>query len=524
MAGGEVSTVIPGPGADVNDAGSGAAAARKQIRGSGLLLVGRIFSVAAKTGAQVLVVRYLTTADYGSWAYALAAVAFLGGFAHLSLDRAVARFASIYHEEKQYDRFFGVIALVLVTVALTGTLFVATFHMMPDLLSRVTGGDARVVGLLLVMIFLVPLEALDTLLIALFAVFARPRAIFVRRYIITPAVQVSLVLLLIGLSADVQFLAYGYVAGTLIGVLVSLWLLFRILQQQQLLRYARPGRVSMPIRELFGFSAPLMTSDWLTVLTHSSGALVLGYLYTSEHVALFRVVMPLAALNQLVIQSFHVLYIPTAARLFARGDRAGMNDLYWRTSLWIAVLTFPLFALTFAAATPLTVLFFGARYEAAGAVLAVLVIGQYVQAALGFNGATIKVLGRVRMLVMINVTGALINIVLTVLLVPWLGVMGAAIAMSATLIIHNVLKQLALTAASGFPLLDRRYAGPVRTIAAGAATLLILPVLGVTSSYVLFGAAAAVTALVLADTRHKLAIGEVFPELARHPLVRRLLA
>jgi O-antigen/teichoic acid export membrane protein len=517
-------TVTPGTAADTASSGGGAAAARQQIRGSGLLLVGRIFSVAAKTGAQVLVVRYLTTSDYGAWAYALAAVAFLGGFSHLSLDRAVARFASIYHEEKQYDRFFGVIALVLITVVMTGTLFVAAFHLMPDLVSRITGGDARVVGLLLVMVFLVPLEALDTLLIALFAVFARPRAIFVRRYIITPAVQVSLVLLLIGLDANVQFLAYGYVAGTLIGALVSLWLLFRILRQQGLLQYAWPGRISMPIRELFSFSAPLMTSDWLTILTHSSGALVLGYLYTSEDVALFRVVMPLAALNQLVIQSFHLLYIPTAARLFARGDRAGMNDLYWRTTLWIAVLTFPVFALTFAAATPLTVLFFGARYEAAGAVLAVLAVGQYVQAALGFNGATIKVLGRVRLLVAINVIGALINVVLTLLLIPWLGVMGAAIVMSATQIIHNVLKQFALSAASGFPLLDRRYSGSLRTIAAGTAALLILPALGVTSSYALFGAAAVVTALVLAYTRHMLAVGEVFPELTRHPVVRRLLA
>src|SRR5699024_6533938 len=135
----------------------GVRAARSQIRGSSLLLVGRLFSVAAKMGGQVLVVRYLSTSDYGVFAYALAAVAFLGGFAHLSLDRSVGRFAAIYHEQKQYDRFFGVVALVLGAVAVTGVLFVAGLYLLPDLFGKLTGGDPRTLGLLFVMIFLVPL-------------------------------------------------------------------------------------------------------------------------------------------------------------------------------------------------------------------------------------------------------------------------------------------------------------------------------------------------------------------------------
>lgn len=512
--------------ASAKNAGTGGAsrAARKQIRGSSLLLMGRLLSVGAKMGAQVLVVRYLSTSDYGAWTYGLAAVAFMGGFAHLSLDRAVGRFASIYHEEKQFDRFFGVIALVLGTIAVTGTLFVAGVYLAPGLVGRLTGGDPLTMGLLFVMVLLVPLEALDTLLIALFATFSRPRAIFFRRYVVTPVLQVGVVLLLILLSADVRFLAYGYVGGTLIGVLISLGLLVKILREQGLLRLVRPGNVRLPIRELFGFSAPLMTSDWLTALTHSSGALVLGYLFTTEHVALFRVVMPIAVANQLVLQSFNLMYVPIASRLFARGDNEGINDLYWLTSLWIAVLTFPIFALTFAAATPLTVLLYGARYEAAGTVLAILVVGQYVQAALGFNGSTIKVFGRVKMLVLINLGAAVFNVLLTVMLIPLFGVIGAAITMSATMIVHNVLKQFGLRAAAGFPLFDRRYLGAFGTILAGTVALLLLPLLGLSNLFVLSGCAGVVSLGVLVRARTMLDVGEVFPELTRHPLVRRVLA
>jgi O-antigen/teichoic acid export membrane protein len=513
-------THTPPPPA-VSDAA--ARATRSQIRGSSLLLAGRLLSVAAKMGAQVLVVRYLTTSEYGAWAYALAAVAFLGGFATLSLDRAVGRFAAIYHQERQYDRFFGVIALVLGTVCVTGVLFVAALHVFPDAFGRLTGNDPVTLGLLLVMIFLVPLEALDTLLIALFATFGRPRAIFVRRYVITPAVQLSVVLLLILMSADVRFLAYGYVAGAVLGVLVSLWLLFTILREQDLLRHVRPGSIRVPFRELLSFSVPLMTSDWVTVLTSSSGALLLGYLYTSEHVGLLTVVMPVALLNLLVMQSFHLLFIPLASRLFAQGDLASIESLYWRTSLWIAVLTFPLFAVTFGAALPLTVLLFGERYAAAAPVLAILAVGQYVQAALGFNGSTIKVLGRVRLLVGINLAVAALNVALALVLVPLFGVPGAAVTLTVTVIIHNLCKQAGLRSAGGFRMLDERYRAPVLTIVAGFAALLPLPLLGVRNAFVLTAAAAAVSVWVVLRTRRQLDVGDVFPEIERHPLVKRLL-
>lgn len=500
---------------------SAAESARKQLRGSGLLLVGRLLSIGAKLAAQVLVVRYLSTADYGAWAYALVAVALLGGFAHLSLDRTVSRFASIYHEQGQFDRFFGTIVLVLGAVVVTSTLFVAALYLWPDLFSRLTGGDATTLALLSVMIFLVPLEAIDTLLIAIFATFSNPRAIFVRRYVVTPVVQIAVVLLLIALEADVTFLAYGYLAGHLFGALLSGRMFVQLLRRQGLLARFSWRRVTIPARELFSFSLPLMTSDWLTILTHSSGALVLGYVYTTEEVALFRVVLPLAMLNQIVIQSFQVLYVPNASRLFARADVAGVNDLYWRTSLWIAVLTFPLFAFTFATATPLTTLLFGARYEASGLILAIIVIGQYVQASFGFNGSTLKVLGRVKFLVLSNLGAAAVNVVLTLALVRAFGAVGAAVALSATMVIHNILKQIGLRAA-GARLFDRRYYRPFRTVAAATGGLIIARVAGVTNFAVLAGAAVIASLLVLSTARNALQIGDVFPEIRRIPLLRAL--
>lgn len=498
-------------------------AARSHIRGSSLLLSGRLFSIGGKFVAQLLIVRALSTSEFGAWAYALAVIAFLGGFAHLSLDRVVSRFASIYHQRKQYDKFFGTILLVTLTIVVTTSLFVLGLHTFPGLFQRLIGDETQPLVLLFVMIFLVPLEALDSLFISIFASFSHPRAVFFRRYVLTPVIQLTVVLLLILRGAGVMFLAYGYLVGTFIGVGISGWLVVKLLREEQLLSSFGLRQITWPVRELFSYSLPLMTSDWLVMLNQSAGTLVLGHFFGTQQVAMFRVVMPVAVLNQVVMQSFTLLYVPSASRLFARGDYAGINDLYWRTAAWIAVLSFPVFALTFAAATPLTVLFYGARYEASGLILAILVVGQYMQAGLGFNSSTLKVIGKIKYVVVINVLASIVSLALILLLIPRMGAVGAALALSGTMIIHNVFKQIGLHMATGFSLIDPRYARTYGYILGGACGMLALRFLGSGNLVFLATAATLVSFVILAVTKDTLRIGEIFPELRKISLLRPLV-
>src|SRR5262245_8076009 len=106
-----LSTVTPEPSSEA----SSQAASRQSLRGSSLLLVGRLLSLLINFAAQVLVVRYLSTRAYGAFAYALAAVAFFDGISSLGLKRGISRFAPIYHERRDWNRLFGTLALTFGT-------------------------------------------------------------------------------------------------------------------------------------------------------------------------------------------------------------------------------------------------------------------------------------------------------------------------------------------------------------------------------------------------------------------------
>ena len=71
---------------------------------------------------------------------------------------------------------------------------------------------AAATGLLLILVLLAPIDALDDLLISLFAIFDSPRSIFVRRYILGPALRLGVALAVVLASGGAIELAVGYVA------------------------------------------------------------------------------------------------------------------------------------------------------------------------------------------------------------------------------------------------------------------------------------------------------------------------
>ena len=402
------------PDIDATDAGRSANI--KQIRGSSLLLVGRMIGLGLDFVAQVLIVRYLDKTEYGAFALRLSIVALGTTVCLLGLERTVGRFAPIYQERGDLPRMWGTIVVVVSTVATIGLALILAAWAFQGLIGGVVQNELAL-SILLIMIVLAPLTALDSLLIALFATFGSARSIFFRRYVFAPVLQLSVVIVLIASNSDVRLLALGYVLAAAAGIAIYSVVLLRLLQRQGLLAHLRRDTLRLPAREIFTFSIPLMASDLVFVLRSSLTIIFLEVLRSTEEVADFRAVLPIAIQNMFVATSFRFIFTPGASRLWARDDRTSLNDLYWQTAVWIAILSFPVFALSLAFATPIAVLLFGEPYRSSGTILSILCIGYYVNAAVGFNSLLLRVFGRVRYMVTADLATAAISIVATILLI-----------------------------------------------------------------------------------------------------------
>jgi O-antigen/teichoic acid export membrane protein len=256
---------------------------------------------------------------------------------------------------------------------------------------------------------------------------------------------------------------------------------------------------------------------------------ILEYFRGSIEVADFRAVVPVAGLNLVVLQSLKLLFMPEASRLYARNDTAGLSDIYWQSAIWTTLATFPLFAVCFFLSEPLVTLLFGERYASsqgsmAPSVLALLSLGNYFNAAMGLNTYTLQVYARVRFITAINAIATAAGLCLNLALIPPLGAVGAAIATTASVVLHNLLHHAGLLWKTDIDLL--RWSG-WKVYLKVLAAVVVLYLVGK-----LVGPPAVVTAILVAATslalfrlnRSSLRIEETFPELSRVPLLRGLFS
>lgn len=501
-----------------------AAGTRRLVRGSTLLLVGRFVSVFLNFAVQVLTVRYLAKEAYGAFAYGLGVATLGTSIALMGLSKSIPCLVPMYQERNDQGRTFGSIVLATGTIWGLGLVLVLGTYLGQGVIASRGHVDAQALSLLLVLIAIAPIDAFDNFLQQLAAVFCPPRTIFFRRQVLGPSLKLAAIALVTLVAGDVYLLAYGYIAGSLIGVTLYVVTLLREWQRKGLLRYLRPGAFVLPVRELFGFSLPMLSTELSFALRGSLVVIMLEYFRDPLAVGEFRAVLPVANMNMVVFQAFGFLFVPLASRLYARRDLGGIDELYWLTSLWIAILTFPVFVVTCFLAPSVTVWLFGQRYAHASTLLGILAVGYYFNAALGFNAATLRVHGKIRIILLCETVTAAVSVVLGLVLVNRYGALGAAIATTATLILQNLLNQFGLWAGgTGIRMFSWPFIRVYLLIAAGAGAAAALQWLWTPPVYVPAVLAMAVCLFVVRVSRRSIDPTATFPELRRLPMLRWLL-
>jgi O-antigen/teichoic acid export membrane protein len=498
-------------------------ATAKAVRGSSLLLLGKVLALGLNFVSQVLIVRYLTKNDYGAFAYALSIVMLFKGLVLFGIPDTLARFLPYYRERGRQRAMPGAMVFGFGVVLGLGLLCAVGVALVAQVSGARFIADSQARDLAIILAFLIPLEAFNDLLTTLFAVFASPRAIFFRRSVLAPGLRLGLIVALMLSGAGVVELAAGYVAISAVGVLIYISMFGNLLRHDADMSFRAPRSLDYPVKEMLAFAVPTLATAFVWVLMESSDAILLGHFRDSAAVASFRAVLPVARLNQFVLLAFGTLYTPLAARVFARGEDEELSDLYWQTAAWVAVLTFPVFVLSFAFARPLVETLFGARYSNSAVILTLLSFSYFIQSATGFNGVTLKVFRKMRYSVVIDSTAAVLNIGLNLYLAPRYGAVGVAVGTTLTMTAHNVLKQLGLWRFTPIAPVPRNYLPFYGAVVGVSALMVVLQWLTTPNIVVALALGAVGSLFVLWVALHTLRIATVFPEIERVPIVGALL-
>lgn len=184
---------------------------------------------------------------------------------------------------------------------------------------------------------------------------------------------------------------------------------------------------------------PLAMLAGLKLINAHTGTIMLGVIRSDEEVGVYRVVVQVAMLVVFGLQAINQVMQPYFARLHARGELERLQRLVTYSARIILLAALPLVLVMLAFGGPLLDFLFGAEYRLGAIALAILALGQLVNAAMGSVGMLLNMTGHERDTVRGVAIAAVSNVVLNLALIPTFGLEGAAAATAITLLIWNLI-------------------------------------------------------------------------------------
>ena len=186
-------------------------------------------------------------------------------------------------------------------------------------------------------------------------------------------------------------------------------------------------------RKFWTFSLPRSLGGLFQILIVWFGILLVGA-YTSAHDAAAYTV----ASRYLIVGTFPVLAVgfaiaPQIVRLMDGRDRAEARNLYSVSTWWVMAASWPIL-LSLAIFAPFFTALFGHKYQIADTALVILSLSTLANTGTGCNGMVLLMAGRSGVNLAMAGIGLAINVGLGVLLIPHLGLTGAAIGWTATIL------------------------------------------------------------------------------------------
>lgn len=183
---------------------------------------------------------------------------------------------------------------------------------------------------------------------------------------------------------------------------------------------------------------PLALIAGIGMINAHADTLMLGWFRSAEEVGLYRVAASSAGLLGFGMTALNSVVAPHFARLYAQRNMAQLQQLVTRSAQVMVALALPVFIAFILAGEALLTLAFGNEFATAYIPLIILSFGHLFSVAVGSVGALLNMTGHERSTALGAVVAAGSNVILNAVLIPLLGVSGAALATAGSLVLWNL--------------------------------------------------------------------------------------
>lgn len=195
--------------------------------------------------------------------------------------------------------------------------------------------------------------------------------------------------------------------------------------------------LSITYRQIFSIALPLFLASSINFLKGWIDTLMIGIYMTEADVGIYNVALKFSILINVPLTAINTIAAPKFAEFYGKNDLRGLGRFVQQSTKMIFLFSLPIFC-GIVLFPKLIMGVLGQEFRVGWIALLVLSFGQFVNAISGSVGYLLQMAGEQRYFQNITVLTVLLGIVFNSLLIPSLGINGAALATFITLVTWNL--------------------------------------------------------------------------------------
>ena len=187
------------------------------------------------------------------------------------------------------------------------------------------------------------------------------------------------------------------------------------------------------------FSLPLLFVGSFGFLINWTDNLVIGFFLEPIQLGIYSVAYSFSNFLTFFRGGLQSVFLPLITKEHSKEAYSKIRMLFRKSTGWIFGVTFPVFLIYAFFSKEILVLIYGNEYAAGAVALIILGFGNLFDAATGFPGSFLSMKEETSNVFYVKFVVSAINVLLNLSLVPYIGIIGAAITTTVSYLLENII-------------------------------------------------------------------------------------
>ncbi len=396
------------------------------IRGTAIVLVISLFAGFLGYLVRLVLARGLSVEDFGLFNSVFSFLGLIGFFKSLGFDKALIKFIPEFRHEKKNNLIKSSIIYVTIILLITNLLVISGVYLLSNYLSVnfFHSGQASILLKLLAIAFFI-----DSFVYVLRFAFQGFKEMAYFSIVEVARMLLILVIVLIGFKLGYGRLstaAFAYIITPIILIIVFT----PIFLKKTFPEFTASSLIfdSLLFRKIGKYGLFVVETSAAGLVLYYTDIMMLTYFSSLKEVGLYAVALPTVKIFMFFPRAIGGILIPLTSELWVKGRKdllkAGIESLY----KYPFIIVVPLVLAMFSFADLIIAVLYGGSYIQAAPAMRILSIGMIFAVIYATNIDFFAGIGKPQITTKIVYTAAIVNFIANIILIPVLGIEGAAIS------------------------------------------------------------------------------------------------